>query len=171
VGSVESGGPIAPVVIVGRDRSSPSVMANTLKSTPPRPESSAFPSLRVGSKPPTGIAPACLWLLSQGAAGLSTAPSAARSWRWSQPTSWLAGLLLLALALTFGPGTFTAPPASVPMVCALLPVAAVGSFVGARQLAAIVAAVIGLPARYGLLATTSRTCSAQAYPPKRLSAR
>ena len=50
------------------------------------------------------------------ARGLSTAPSAARSRRWSLPTSWLAGLLLLALTLTFGPGAFTAPLASVPVI-------------------------------------------------------
>jgi hypothetical protein len=73
-------------------------------------------------------------------------------------------LLLLALTLTFGPGTFTAPLASVPMISALLLVAALRSSAAARQLAAIVAAVTGLPARYGLLATASRTRSGHAYP-------
>jgi len=140
-------------------------MANTLRSTTPRAQSSAFPSRHVGGQPPAGIAPAALWLLSQGAT-LSTAPNGTGARRWSQPTGWLAGLLLLALTLTFGPDTFTAPPASVPMVCALLLAAALGSFVGVRQLAAIDAAVIGLPARYGLLATASRTRSGRAYPPK-----
>ena len=146
-------------------------MANTLRSTPPRAQSSAFPSRRVGSQPPTGIAAACLWLLSQGAAGLSTAPSAAGSRRWSLPTSWLAGLLLLALTLTFGPGAFTAPLASVPVILALLLAAALRSSAVARQLGGIVAALIGLPARYGLLATASRTRSGRAYPPNRPTAR
>ena len=79
-------------------------MANTLRSTPAHAHSSVFPSRRVGSQPPTGIAPVCLWLLSQrprlgrGAPRLSTGPSAARSRRWSLPTSWLAGLLLLTLS-------------------------------------------------------------------------
>ena len=110
----------------------------------------------------------CLWLLSQSAAGLSTAPSAAGSRRWSQPTSWLAGLLLLAL--TFGLGAFATPLASVPII-ALLLVAAHRSSAVARQLAAIVAAPIGLPARYESLATASRTRSGRACPPKRLSSR
>ena len=145
-------------------------MASTLRSTPQRPQSSAFRSRRVSSQPLTGIAPACVWLLSHGTAGPSTAPSAAGSRRWSQP-SWLAGLLLLALTLTFGPGTYTAPLASVPMVSALLLVAAIGSSISARQLAAIAAAVIGPPAHYRLLATASRTRTGRAYPPKRFSAR
>ena len=80
-------------------------------------------------------------------------------------------MLLLALTLTFGPGAFAAPLASVPVILALLLVAALRSSAAARQLAAIVAAPIGLPARYGLLATASRTRSGRAYPPKRLSAR
>ena len=151
-------------------------MANTLRSTPAQAQSSAFPSRRVGSQPPTGIAPVCLWLLSQRPRGprraaCQQAPSAARSRRWSLPTSWLAGLLLLALTLALGPGAFTAPLASVPVVCALLLVGALGSSAVARQLAGIVPAVIGLPARYGLLATASRTRSGRAYAPKRLSAR
>ncbi len=124
-----------------------------------------FPSRSFGSQPPAGTAPACLWLLSQcsrlgcGAAGLSTGPSAARSRRWSPPTSWLAGLLLLALTLPLGLGAFTAPLASVPVVSALLLVSALGSSAVDRQLAGIVPAVIGLPARYGLLATASRARS------------
>ena len=152
-------------------------MANTLRSTPPQAQSSVFPTRRVGSQPPTGIAPVCLWLLSQrprlgrAAPRLSTGPSAARSRRWSLPTSWLAGLLLLALTLALGPGAFTAPLASVPVVCALLLVGALGSSAVARQLAGIDPAVIGLPAPYGLLATASRTRSGRAYAPKRLSAR
>ena len=150
-------------------------MANTLRSTPTQAQPSLFPTRRVGSQPPTGIAPVCLWLLSQrprlgrGAPRLSTGPSAARSRRWSLPTSWLAGLLLLTLAL--GPGAFTAPLASVLVVCALLLVGALGSSAVARQLAGIDPAVIGLPAPYGSLATASRTRSGRAYAPKRLSAR
>ena len=146
-------------------------MANTLRSTSPRAQSSAFPSRRVGSQPPTGIAAACLWLLSQGAAGLSTAPSAAGSRRWLQPTSWLAGLLLHTLTLTFGPGAFAAPLASVPVIIALLLVGVLGLSVVARQLAAIVAAPIGLPARYGLLATASRTTQRPRVPAQTVSAR
>ena len=150
-------------------------MANTLRSTPAQPQSSVFPNRRVGSQPPAGIAPLCLWLLSQpwrlgrGAPRLSTGPSAARSRRWSLPTSRLAGLLLLTLAL--GPGGFTAPLASVPVISALLLVGALGSSAVARQLAGMDPAVIGLPALYGLLATASRTRSGRAYAPKRLSAR
>ena len=151
-------------------------MANTLRSTPAQAQSSVFPSRRVGSQPPTGIAPACLWLLSQrsrlgcGAAGLSTGPSAARARRWSLPTCWLAGLLLLALASALGLDAFTAPLASVAVVCALL-VGALGSSAVARQPAGMDPAVIGLPARYGSFATASRACSARANAPKRLSAR
>ncbi len=150
-------------------------MANTLRSTPAQAQSSVFPSRHVGSQPPTGIAPVCLWLLSQrprlgrGAPRLSTGPSAARSRRWSLPTSWPAGLLLLTLAL--GPGAFAAPLASVPVVCAVLLVGALGSFAAARQLAGIDPAVIGLPAPCGSLATASRTRSGRAHAPKRLSAR
>ena len=152
-------------------------MANTLQSTPAQAQPSVFPTRRIGSQPPTGIAPVCLWLLSQrprsgrDAPRLSTGPSAARSRRWSLPTSWLAGLLLLTLTLALGPGAFTAPLASVPVVCALLLVGALGSSAVARQLAGMDPAVIGLPAPYGLLATASRTRSGRAYPPKRLSAR
>ena len=152
-------------------------MANTFRSTPAQAQSSLFPSRRVGSQPPTGIAPVCLWLLSQrprlgrGAPRLSTGPSAARSRRWSVPTSWLAGLLVLTLALALGPGAFTTPLASVSVVCALLLVRALGSSAVARQLAGMDPAVIGLPAPYGLLATASRTRSGRAYAPKRLSAR
>ena len=151
-------------------------MANTLRSTPAQAQSSVFPSRRVGSQPPSGIAPVCLWLLSQrprlgrGAPRLSRGPSAARSRRWSLPTSWLAGLLL-TLTLALGPGVFTAPLASVPVVCALLLVGALGSSAAARQLAGIDPAVIGLPAPYGSLATASRTRSGRAHAPKRLSAR
>ena len=161
--------------MVDRDRTSPSVMANTFRSTPAQAQSSVFPNRRVGSQPPTGIAPVCLWLLSQprclgrGAPRLSTGPSAARSRRWSLPTSWLAGLLLLTLAL--GPGAFMAPLASVPVAFALLLVGALGSSAVVRQLARMDPAVIGLQARYGLLATASRTRSGRAYAPKRLSAR
>lgn len=152
-------------------------MAHTLRSTPAQAQSSVFPSRRVGSQPPTGIAPVCLWLLSQrprlgrGAPRLSTGPSSARSRRCSAPTSWLAGLLLLALASALGLGAFTAPLASVPVVCALSLVGALGSSAVARQLGGIVPAVIGLPPRYGLLATASRARSGRAYAPKRLSAR
>ena len=148
-------------------------MANTLRSTPPQAQSSVFPNRRVGSQPPTGIAPVCLSLLSQprrlgrGAPRVSTGPTAARSRRWSLPTSWLAGLLLLAL----GPGAFTAPLASVPVVSAVLLVGALGSSAVARQLAGMDPAVIGLPALYGLLATASRSRSGRAYAPRRLSAR
>ncbi|MGZ6692928.1 MAG: hypothetical protein ACXVHQ_36665 [Solirubrobacteraceae bacterium] len=144
-------------------------MANTLRSTPAQAKSSVFPSRRVGSQPPTGIAPVCLWLLSQrprlgrGAPRLSTGPSSARSRRRSPPTSWLAGLLLLALASALGLGAFTAPLASVPVVSALSLVGALGSSAVARQLAGIVPAVIGLPPRYGLLATASRAHSGRAY--------
>ena len=150
-------------------------MANTLRSTPTQAQPSLFATRRVGSQPPTGIAPVCLWLLSQrprlgrGAPRLSTGPSAARSRRWSLPTSWLAGLLLLTLALD--PGAFTAPLASVPVVCALLLVGALGPSAVARQLAGPDPAVIGLPAPYGSLATASRTRSGRAHAPKRLSAR
>ena len=143
-------------------------MANTLRSTPAQAQPSLFPTRRIASHPPTRIAPVCLWLLSQHPR-LSTGPSAARSRRWSLPTSWPAGLLLLTLAL--GPGAFAAPLASVPVVCALLLVGALGSSAVARQLAGIDPAVIGLPAPYGSLATASRTRSGRAYPPKRLSAR
>jgi hypothetical protein len=69
-----------------------------------------------------------------------------------------------------GPGAFTAPLASVSVVSAVLLVGALGSSAVARQLAGMDAAVIGLPAPYGLLATASRTRSACAYAPKRLSA-
>ena len=133
-------------------------MANTLRSTPAQAQSSVFPSRRVGSQPPTRIAPACLWLLSQhsrlgcGAARASTRPSAARSRRWSPPTSWLAGLLLLALASALSQGAFAAPLASVAVVPALLLVGALGSSAVDRQLAGIDPA-----APYGLLATASRT--------------
>ena len=151
-------------------------MANTLRTTPAQAQSSLFPSRHAGSQPPTGIAPVYLWLLSQrprlgrGAPHFSTGPSAARSRRWSLPTSRLAGLLLLTLAL--GPGGFTAPLASVPVISALLLVGALGSSAVARQLAGMDPAVIGLPAApYGLLATASRTRSGRAYAPKRLSAR
>ncbi len=156
-------------------------MANTLRSTPAQAQSPVFPSRRVGSQPPTGIAPVCLWLLPQrprlgrAAPRLSTRPSAARSRRWSLPTSWLAGLplltLTLTLTLTLGPGAFTAPLALVPVVSALLLVGALGSSAVARALARIDPAVIGLPAPYGSLATTSRTRSGRSYPPKPLSAR
>jgi hypothetical protein len=78
-------------------------------------------------------------------------------------------LLLLTLAL--GPGGFTAPLASVPVISALLLVGALGSSAVVRQLARMDPAVIGLQARYGLLATASRTRSGRAYAPKRLSAR
>jgi hypothetical protein len=100
-------------------------MANTLRSTTLQAQSSVFPGRRVANHPPTGIAPVCLWLLSQrarlgrGAPRLSTAPSAGRSRRWSAPTSWLAGLLLFALASALGLGVFAAPLASVPVVSAL----------------------------------------------------
>ncbi|MGA2927134.1 MAG: PAS domain S-box protein, partial [Solirubrobacteraceae bacterium] len=60
-----SGCAIAPVVIVDRDRTSRSVMASTLRSTPAPARSSVFPSRRVASEPPAGIAPVCLCLLSQ----------------------------------------------------------------------------------------------------------
>jgi hypothetical protein len=162
--------------MVDRDRTSPSVMANTFRSTPAQAQSSVFPNRRVGSQPPTGIAPVGLGPLSQrprlgrGAPGLSTGPSAARSRRWSLPTSWLAGLLLLTLTLALGPGAFTAPLPSVPVVCALLLVSALGSSAVARQLAGMDPAVIGLPAPYRLLATASRTRSGRAHAPKRLSA-
>jgi len=153
-------------------------MANTFRLTPAQAQSSVFPNRRVGSQPPTGIAPVGLGPLSQrprlgrGAPGLSTGPSAARSRRWSLPTSWLAGLLLLTLTLTlaFGPGAFTGPLAAVSVVSALL-VGALGSSAVARQLAGMDPAVIGRPTPYGLLATASRTRSAPAYAPKRLSAR
>ena len=150
-------------------------MANTFRSTSAQARSSVFPSRRVGSQPPAGIAPVCLGLLSQrprlgrGAPRLSTGPSAARSRRWSLPTSWLAGLLLLTL--TFGRGGFAAALASVSVVCALLLVGALGSSAVARQLAGMDPAVIGLPAPYASLATASRTRSGRAYAPKRLSAR
>ena len=154
-------------------------MANTLRSIPPLAQSLVFPSRRVGSQPPSGIAPVCLWLLSRcsrvgrGVARLSVAPSAARSLRWSLPTSLLPGLLLLALALTLvlAAVAFAAPLASVPVVLALLLVGSFGPSVVARQLGGIVASVIGLPGRYGLLATGSRTRSGRAYPPKRPAAR
>ncbi len=158
--------------MVDRDRTTPSVMANTLRSTPALAQSSVFPSRSVRSQPPIGITPVCLWLLSQrsrlgcGAAGLSTGPSAARSRRWSQPTSWLVGLLLLALASVLGLGAFTDRLASVAVVSALLLVGALGSSAVARQLAGMDPA-----APYGLLATASRTRSGRAYAPKRLSAR
>jgi hypothetical protein len=84
-------------------------------------------------------------------------------------TSWPAGLLLLALAP--GPGAFAAPLASVPVILALLLAAALGSSAAARQLEGIGAALIGLPARDGLLATASRTRSGRAYPPNRPTAR
>ncbi len=137
-------------------------MANTLRSTPPHAQPPVFPSCRVGSQPATGIAAACLWLLSQrsglscGAAGLSTARIAARSRRSSLPTSWLLGLLLLAPRLALGPGAFMAPLASVPVVLSLLLACTLGSSAVAGQPAGMLAAVIGLPARYGLLATASR---------------
>ncbi|MGA2930171.1 MAG: hypothetical protein ABSG43_30110, partial [Solirubrobacteraceae bacterium] len=70
-----------------------------------------------------------------------------------------------------GRGAFTAPLASVAVVCALLLVGALGSSAVARQLAGIVPAVVCLPARYGLLANASRTRGGRAYAPKRLSAR
>jgi len=79
-------------------------------------------------------------------------------------------LLLLTLTLALGPGVFTAPLASVLVVCALLLVGALGSSAVARQLAGMDPAVIGLPAPYGSLATASRTRSGRAYAPKRLSA-
>jgi hypothetical protein len=145
-------------------------MANTLRSTPSQAQSSVFPSRRVGSQPPTGIAPVCLWLLSQRPR-LSTGPSAARLRRWSLPTSWLAGLLLLTLTLALGPGAFTAPLASVPVISALLLVGTPGSSAVARQLAGMDPAVIGVPAPYGLLATALRTRSGRAYAPKPFSAR
>jgi hypothetical protein len=161
--------------MVDRDRTTPSLMANTLRTTPAQAQSSLFPSRHAGSQPPTGIAPVYLWLLSQrprlgrGAPHFSTGPSAARSRRWSLPTSRLAGLLLLTL--TLGPGVFTAPLASVPVVCALLLVGALGSSAEARQLAGMDPTVIGLPAPHGSLATASHTRSGRAYAPKRLSAR
>jgi hypothetical protein len=68
-------------------------------------------------------------------------------------------------------GRLPAPLASVPVVSALSLVGALGSSAVARQLAGIVAAVIGLSPRYGLLATASRARSDRAYAPKRLSAR
>jgi hypothetical protein len=151
--------------MVDRDRTSPSVMANTLRSTPAQTQSSVFPSRRVGSQPPTGIAPVCLCLLSQRPRLGRGAP------RLSLPTRWLAGLLLLTLTLALGPGAFTAALASVPVVSALLLVGALGSSAVARQLAGMDPAVIGLPAPYGLLATAARTRSGRAYAPKRLSAR
>jgi hypothetical protein len=101
---------------------------------------------------------------------LSTGPSAARSRRCSLPTSWLAGWLLLTLTVALGRGVFTTPLASVSVVSALLLVGALGSSAGARQLAGMDPAVSRLPA-HGLLATASRTRSARAYAPKRLSAR
>jgi len=152
-------------------------MATTFRSTPAQAQSSVFPNRRVGSQPPTGIAPVCLGLLSQprrlgrGAPGLSTGPAAARSRRWSLPTSWLAGLLLLTLTLALGSGASTAPLSSGPVVSALLLVGALGSSAVVRQPAGMDPAVIGLPAPYGLLATASRTRSGRAYTPKRLSAR
>ena len=151
-------------------------MANTLRSTPAQAQPSVFANRRVGSQPPTGIAPVCLWLLSQprrlgrGAPRLSTGPSAARSRRSSLPTTCLAGLLLLTLALALGPGAFTAPLASVSVVSALLLVGAFRSSAVARKFAGMDPAVIGLPA-HGLIATASRTRSGRAYAPKRLSAR
>ena len=154
-------------------------MANTLRSTPAQAQSSVFPSRsdrHAPGLPPTGIAPVCLWLLSQrprlgrGAPRLSTGPSPARSRRWSLPTSWLAGLLTLTLTLTLALGP-AAPLAAVPVVSALLLAIALGSSALARQLAGMDPAVIGLPAPYGLLATASRTRSARAYAPKRPSAR
>jgi hypothetical protein len=143
-------------------------MANTLRSTPAQAQPSVFPSRRVGSQPPTGIAPACLWLLSRhsrlgcGAARVSTRPGAARSRRWSPPTSSLAGFLLLALAL--GLGAFAAPRASVAVVSALLLVGALGSSAVDPQLAGI-----DRVAPYGLLATASRTPQRQRVALKRLS--
>jgi hypothetical protein len=68
-------------------------------------------------------------------------------------------LLLLALASALGVGAFTAPLASVAVVSALSLVGAVGSSAVARELAGIVPAVIGLPPRYGPLATASRARS------------
>ena len=135
-----------------------------------------IPSRRVGSQPPTGIAPVCLWLLSlrlrlgRGAPRFSTGPSAARSRRWSLPTSWLAGLLRSRSARAW-PGRVYSPLASAAVVAALLLVGMLGSSAVARQLAGTDPAVIGLPAPYGLLAAASRTRSGRAYAPKRLSAR
>jgi len=152
-------------------------MANTLRSTRAQAESSLFPSRRVGSRPPTGIASVCLWLLPQrprlgrGAPRFSIGPSAVRSRRWSLPTSWLAVMLLLTLTVALGPGVFTAPLASVSVVSGLLLVGALGSSAVARQLAGMDPAVSGLLAPYGLLATASRTRSGRAYALKRLSAR
>jgi hypothetical protein len=151
-------------------------MADTLRSTPAQAQSSLLPSRAARGRPPTGIAPVCLWLLprrprlGRGAPRLSTGPSAARSRRCSLPTSWLAGWLLLTLTVALGRGVFTTPLASVSVVSALLLVGALGSSAGARQLAGMDPAVSGLPA-HGLLATASRTRSARAYAPKRLSAR
>ena len=144
-------------------------MADTFRSTSPRPQCSASPGRPVGSQPPTGIAPVCLWLLWQGAAGLSAAPSAARSRRWSSATSWLAGLLLLALAL--GPSAFVAPLASVPVIPALLLAGALGSSAVAGQLGGIVAPLFGLPARYEVLAPASRTHTGREYQPDRPTVR
>ena len=126
-------------------------------------------SHRARSQRPAGIAAVRLWLLSQRAAGLSTAPSAARSRRWPLPTSWLAGLLLLAVAL--GAGAVAAPLASVPVTLALLLAAGLGSSAVARQLAGIVPALGGLPARDGLLATASCIRSGRAHSPDRPTTR
>ena len=149
-------------------------MAKALRSTPPEAQSPEFPSGRGGSQPRTRMASVLLSQRSRlgcGSSGLSNpAAIAASPRRSSLPASWLPGLLLLAVTSALLPGAFTAPLVSVAVavavVLALLLIDALGSSAVAGKLAAMIVALIGLPARHTLLATAWRASSGREHPLK-----
>ena len=105
--------------------------------------------------------------LGCGSSGLSNpAAIAASPHRSSLPASWLPGLLLLAVTSALVPGAFTAPLVSVAVVLALLLIDALGSSAVAGKHAAMIVALIGLPARHTLLATAWRASSCREHPLK-----
>jgi hypothetical protein len=141
-------------------------MVNARRSKSPKPECAAFAERCAGSGSRTrwvcGLASLRLprSRLGGGSSGSSrAAPIAACSRRPSLPTSWLTGLLFLALTSALLPGALAALLVAVPAVVALLLVDAVGSSAGAGKRDGMLAAMIGVPARHVSLASASRARS------------